>query len=93
MPRGPRGEKRPADVIGNAVKVTRIATGEETEELEINCEKSAGAELGERVGARGYRALTVRLPTAVRPVVSGSYMSSTTTAGYAYTPGVTARTR
>jgi len=33
MPRGPRGEKRPADVIGNAVKVMRIATGEDTEEL------------------------------------------------------------
>ena len=33
MPRGPRGEKRPADVIGNAVKVMRIATGEETETL------------------------------------------------------------
>jgi hypothetical protein len=32
MPRGPRGEKRPADVIGHAVKVMRIATGEETEE-------------------------------------------------------------
>jgi hypothetical protein len=24
MPRGPRGEKRPANVIGNAVKVMRI---------------------------------------------------------------------
>lgn len=33
MPRGPRGEKRPADVIGMSVKVMRIATGEETEEL------------------------------------------------------------
>jgi hypothetical protein len=33
MPRGPRGEKRPADVIGNAVKVMRIATGEESESL------------------------------------------------------------
>ena len=29
MPRGPKGEKRPADVIGNAVMVMRIATGEE----------------------------------------------------------------
>ena len=28
MPKGPKGEKRPADVIGNAVKVMRIATGE-----------------------------------------------------------------
>lgn len=28
MPRGPKGEKRPADVIGAAVMVARIATGE-----------------------------------------------------------------
>jgi hypothetical protein len=28
MPRGHKGEKRPADVIGNAVHVMRIATGE-----------------------------------------------------------------
>lgn len=28
MPKGPRGEKRPADVIGNAVHVMRIATGD-----------------------------------------------------------------
>jgi hypothetical protein len=28
MPRGPKGEKRPADAIGNAVMVARIATGE-----------------------------------------------------------------
>jgi hypothetical protein len=28
MPRGPRGEKRPADVIGAAVMVAKIATGE-----------------------------------------------------------------
>lgn len=28
MPRGPQGEDRPADVIGCAVTVARIATGE-----------------------------------------------------------------
>jgi hypothetical protein len=28
MPRGSKGEKRPVGVIGNAVKVMRIATGE-----------------------------------------------------------------
>jgi len=32
MPRGPKGERRPAGVIGNAVKVMRIATGEEPED-------------------------------------------------------------
>jgi hypothetical protein len=50
MPKGPRGEKRPADVIGNAVKVMRIATGEEAEELESDRVKSAAAELGARGG-------------------------------------------
>lgn len=34
MPTGPKGQKRPADVIGNAVRVMRIATGEEAEELD-----------------------------------------------------------
>jgi hypothetical protein len=28
MPKGPQGERRPADVIGAAVMVARIATGE-----------------------------------------------------------------
>jgi hypothetical protein len=32
MPTGPKGQKRPADVIGNAVHVMRIATGEIKEE-------------------------------------------------------------
>jgi hypothetical protein len=31
MPRG-QSEKRPADVIGNAVRIIRIATGEEEEQ-------------------------------------------------------------
>ncbi len=31
MPRGPKGEKRPADVIGNAIRVAKIATGEMAE--------------------------------------------------------------
>jgi len=32
--KGPRGQKRPADVITNAVKVMRIATRAEEEEYE-----------------------------------------------------------
>ena len=34
MPTGPKGEKRPADVVANAVRVMRIATGEEEEAVE-----------------------------------------------------------
>jgi len=33
MPTGPKGQKRPADVIGNAVRVMRIATGEEDDTI------------------------------------------------------------
>jgi hypothetical protein len=37
MPRGPRGEKRPPDVIGAAMMVARIATGEiEDQKIEKN---------------------------------------------------------
>ena len=38
MPRGPKGEKRPADVVGCAVTVMKIATGELEEELPENRE-------------------------------------------------------
>ena len=34
MPKGPQGQKRPPDVIGNAVRVMQIATGEAEEEYE-----------------------------------------------------------
>jgi hypothetical protein len=33
MPRGPKGERCPADVIGNAVHVMRIATGQITDDV------------------------------------------------------------
>jgi hypothetical protein len=50
MPRGPKGEKRPADVIGNAVKVMRIATGEETETLTDDRKDAAAVALGRTGG-------------------------------------------
>jgi hypothetical protein len=58
MPRGPRGEKRPADVIGNAVKVMRIATGEEEDDREEQTPASAAAQLGKLGGAARARSLT-----------------------------------
>lgn len=42
MPTGPKGEKRPADVIGNAVKIARIATGEDPEEPPMEAKQRAG---------------------------------------------------
>jgi hypothetical protein len=48
MPKGPQGQKRPADVIGNAVHIAKIATGE-IEETEYK--QPAKAKSG-RAGAK-----------------------------------------
>jgi hypothetical protein len=59
MPRGPKGEKRPADVIGNAVKVMRIATGQETETLAADDGKDPAAKaLGKKGGAARAKAMS-----------------------------------
>lgn len=48
MPKGPRGEKRPADAIGRAVMIGKIATGEIEDEREELA--SAAAQLGSKGG-------------------------------------------
>lgn len=58
MPKGPKGQKRPADVIGNAVKVMKIATGEETEELTEDGKSKAAAELGRKGGTARAKKLS-----------------------------------
>ena len=50
MPKGPKGQKRPADVIGNAVRVMQIATGEAEEEHEDDGKDKAAQALGRKGG-------------------------------------------
>ncbi len=50
MPKGPKGEKRPADVIGAAVKVMQIATGEIEEDVDDDGKNQAAVELGRKGG-------------------------------------------
>ncbi len=50
MPKGPKGEKRPADVIGAAVKVMQIATGEIAEDVDDDGKNKAAVELGRKGG-------------------------------------------
>lgn len=50
MPRGPKGEKRPADVIGAAVMIGRIATGEIEEKPPATTKSAAAVELGSKGG-------------------------------------------
>ena len=57
MPKGPKGEKRPADVIGAAVKVMQIATGEIEEKTDDGKNKAA-VELGRKGGQARAKSLT-----------------------------------
>lgn len=57
MPKGPRGEKRPADAIGRAVLIAKIATGEVEDERDDKL-SSAAAELGRKGGKKRAENLT-----------------------------------
>lgn len=52
MPRGPKGERRPADVIGAAVHVMRIATGEIEEDQGTAPKRAKGGRKGGKARAR-----------------------------------------
>lgn len=58
MPRGPKGQKRPADVIGNAITVARIATGEIEESTDDDGKDKAAQALGRKGGAARAKSLT-----------------------------------
>ncbi|PHQ93614.1 MAG: RNA-binding protein [Marinosulfonomonas sp.] len=52
MPKGPKGEKRPADAIGLAVMIGRIATGEESDNIENDGKDPAAKSLGSKGGKK-----------------------------------------
>lgn len=51
MPTGPQGQKRPADVIGGAVHVAKIATGEVEEKLTEKSGRTRSGEAGAKARA------------------------------------------
>jgi hypothetical protein len=58
MPTGPKGQKRLADVIGNAVKVMRIATGEENDTIVDDGKYPAAKALGAKGGRKRAESMT-----------------------------------
>ena len=50
MPKGPNGEKRPADAIGLAVMIAKIATGESEDAAPDNGKDPAAKALGAKGG-------------------------------------------
>lgn len=60
MPKTPKGHKRPADVIANAVTVMKIATGEIDEAITDDGKNAAAVALGRRGGLARAQALSKR---------------------------------
>jgi acyl-CoA reductase-like NAD-dependent aldehyde dehydrogenase len=58
MPTGPKGQKRPADVVANPIPVAKIATGEATETIPDDGKDSAAKALGKKGGAARAKSMT-----------------------------------
>jgi hypothetical protein len=65
MPKGPSGQKRKADVIGNAVLVMKIATGEAQE-----TGTAPGTEANRKGGLKGGRARADALSPSERKKIA-----------------------
>ncbi|MGE0613153.1 MAG: RNA-binding protein [Hyphomicrobiales bacterium] len=60
MPKGPKGEKRPGDVIGAAIKIAKIATGEIEEDKTEDGKSKAAVELGRKGGQARAKSMTAK---------------------------------
>lgn len=68
MPSEPRGQKRPTDVIGNAIRVMQIATGEAEEDFEaIDDGKNKAAQAR---GKKGGKARAEKLTAEQRKEIA-----------------------
>lgn len=67
MPKGPRGEKRPGDVIGAAILVAKIATGEAEEDTGLN---DARRKAGLKGGSARAKSLTAAQRSEIAAVAA-----------------------
>jgi len=65
MPRGPKGEKRPGDVIGAAVMVGKIATGEIDDLTNEDGKNAAAVALGRMGGKARAAGMTAKKRSAI----------------------------
>jgi len=76
MPKGPKGEKRPADVIGTAIKVAKIATGEVEDETTDDGKNKAAQELGRMGGAARAKKLSKKRRSEIAKAAAAKRWSS-----------------
>jgi hypothetical protein len=67
MPKGPQGEKRPADTVSNAIRVAKILTGEVEEDTGADDGKDKAAQA---LGRKGGAARAKKLSPADRAAIA-----------------------
>ncbi len=74
MPTGPKGQKRPADVIGNAITVARIAIGEIEDDAPDDGKDKAAQAMGRKGGkARAEKMTPERRAEIARKAAQARY--------------------
>ena len=65
MPKGPQGQKRPADTVANAIRVAKILTGEVREDMGDSGKDKAAQALGRKGGAARAKKLSPKQRSAI----------------------------
>ena len=73
MPKGPNGQKRPADAIGLAVMIGKIATGEIEDTADAT--KRAAAQLGSLGGKKRAANMTAERRAEIAKLAAGKRWS------------------
>lgn len=65
MPLGPKGQKRPADTVANAIRVAKILSGEIREDMDDSGKDKAAQALGRKGGAARAKSMTPEKRTEI----------------------------
>jgi hypothetical protein len=65
MPKGPQGQKRPADTVANAIRVAKILAGEIEEDMGDTGKDKAAQALGKKGGIARAKKLTPKERSAI----------------------------
>ena len=77
MPKGPKGQKRPADVVSNAVHVMKVLTGEADDAPAPDGKDPAAKALGAKGGAARARTITPERRQEIARAAAAKRWSST----------------
>jgi hypothetical protein len=65
MPKGPQGQKRPADTVANAIRVAKVLTGEIEEDMGDSAKDKGAQALGRKGGVARREKLTPERRTEI----------------------------